>query len=140
MKERYELLVDEYTSTFCANYHLEPYNRRMWLSGVGTSAEISDYIINFNDIRYCVDNHLPWDDFISWYEAGEAILRLNTLLESHSSTTRLSQPPLSVWCKKTHQTINNTIKEWSEHISRMEEMSARFVQDIEEYVKNTNQF
>ena len=141
LNTKYEAIVDEYTQAFCMNYNLEPYDRRMWLAGgIGTFASISDYIINFNEIRYCIDNNLPWDDFESWYEACEIITHVNELLDEHGSSTRLSRPPLSVWSEDLRHSIEDNIKQWSNHIRQLDVMAENFIKEIEDYVSTSSYF
>lgn len=141
LNTKYEAIVDEYAQAFCINYNLEPYDRRMWLAGgIGTFASISDYIINFNDIRYCVDNNLDWEEFESWYEACETLINVNQLLEEHGSSTRLSRPPLSAWCDELRYSIEENIKQWNNHIRQLDVMAGNFIKEIEAYVSTSSYF
>ena len=68
IKEAFESVCEEYLIVFCYMYDLG-YEKDAWVAGEpGTVANIGDYFVNFDDIRYCVDNCLGWDDFIGNYD------------------------------------------------------------------------
>lgn len=46
-----------------------PYDEDNWVGGnVGGVVEVSDYFLDFDDIRYCVDNKVAWDELTEWYD------------------------------------------------------------------------
>lgn len=68
IKKRYENAVHEYCHAFCEKhgYHYDP---NEWVcDGIGTTVLIGDYYISFDDIRYDIDNNVPEDVFIKYYD------------------------------------------------------------------------
>lgn len=66
IKKRYENAVHEYCQAFCTkhDYHYDPDG---WVE-IGTVVLIGDYYIDFNDIRYDIDNDVPEEVFIKYYD------------------------------------------------------------------------
>lgn len=68
IRGRYENAVHEYCHAFCRKhgYHYDPDG---WVGeGVGGIVLVGDYYINFDDIRYDIDNDVPEDIFIKYYD------------------------------------------------------------------------
>lgn len=68
IKERYENAVHEYVLAFCRKhgYHYDPDE---WIGdNVGGIVMIADYYINFDNIRYDIDNDVPAEVFVQFYD------------------------------------------------------------------------
>jgi len=68
LRKKFSDVCNEYLFEFCANYELV-YNAYAWVADEpGTVACIGDYYVGFDDIRYCVDNNVPFDTWIQHYD------------------------------------------------------------------------
>lgn len=67
IKERYENAVHEYCMAFCQKHGYD-YDPDGWVGGnVGGVVLIAYYYINFDDIRYDIDNDVPEQIFQQYY-------------------------------------------------------------------------
>lgn len=64
----YEVACTNYLAAFMEQYDLscEPHP---WVADeVGTVAEVGDYYFDFQDIMRCVDENVPFDTLMEWYD------------------------------------------------------------------------
>lgn len=89
IRERYENAVHEYCIAFCQkhDYH---YNPDGWVrNNIGGVVLIGDYYINFDDIRYDIDNDVPKEIFFEFYEYT---LRLAMIDEGRHNVKHVNYP------------------------------------------------
>lgn len=70
IKERFENVVHEYCIAFC-NKHGYEYDQDGWAAGdVGGVLEVTEgyMYVNFDEIRYDIDNNIPKGTFEEYYE------------------------------------------------------------------------
>ena len=71
IKQNYEEAVNDYTALFMAKHDLRECD---WIrDNVGTTCSIGDYFIDFNDIRFDIDNHCEKNLFFEWYDETLAL-------------------------------------------------------------------
>ena len=75
LKKLFGKLCKIYVDIFCKKHELQFSG---WVANnPGTAATCSDYYINFDDIRYDIDNDIPEDKFTIWYDLGMNGNRIN---------------------------------------------------------------
>lgn len=68
LRETYKHVCNGYLHSFCFSYKLD-YSDSSWVADEqGTVACIGDYYVGFDDIRYCVDNDVPFETWIQHYD------------------------------------------------------------------------
>ena len=71
LREQYRNIVDTYVREFVAkhDYNMSDYEIGLcWVADdAGTTACIGDMFVDFNDIRYDIDNDVPEPKFEEWY-------------------------------------------------------------------------
>ena len=81
LKEEFEQIANKYANKLVEMYFFEkdcdkPYF--YWVSDeAGSILAVSDYYFNFDDIRYIVDNNVPFDTWLDWYDYNLAITDLD---------------------------------------------------------------
>ena len=66
LKQRYELACIEYIKIFEKKHDLQ---FDSWVGSlVGGIAHLSDYFVNFDDIRHDIDTQQPKEHFKNWYD------------------------------------------------------------------------
>lgn len=77
IRKRYEDAVHEYCQAFCEKHEYQ-YDPDDWVGNdIGGIVAIGDYFVNFNDIRYDIDNDVPEDKFLHWYDYSLEIAMLD---------------------------------------------------------------
>ena len=65
LKEKYENIVNEYLEVFSKKFEVD---FEGWICGeVGGINEAADMFLNFETIRYTVDNNVSFEDLYNWY-------------------------------------------------------------------------
>ena len=68
LKTNYKNAVHDYSKKFCNSYGYV-YEPNEWVADdVGGVLMVGDWYVNFNTIKYCVDNDVPKEEFTDWYE------------------------------------------------------------------------
>lgn len=94
LKAAFESVCLEYLAAFCNQMKISIFDC-YWIGDmVGTVAAAGDYIIDFNDIRYCVDNGVKWGVFARWYDYDVAAMEYNELIGGEG----VKRPNLKSWC------------------------------------------
>lgn len=119
LNKLYNDVVDDYVRIFCSEYGLEEYNHSMWVADeIGGILCASDYFINFRDIKYCVDNDVPWQEFVKWYDY---------CLDLGIIDTEISTPNLDSW-------VHGCPRMSTEEIKRLKS-AKNFVEDAKDNLK-----
>ena len=65
LKSDYEYAINEYIDYFCKTNKT---SLEYWIGDdIGGIANIQDILLNFHDIKYCVDNNISFDWLQHWY-------------------------------------------------------------------------
>lgn len=65
LQERFYECVKEYVDLFCLKQDME---FSYWIGGhIGQICEINDFVLNFNEIQYDIDNNIEKGLIIEWY-------------------------------------------------------------------------
>ena len=93
LKERYEQVANDYVKELCRRFDPD-YDGYMpdWICDKvgGTLDDLWGYYINFDDVRLIIDENIPFDDFIKWYDY---------CLECHAISPDITTPNLRSWIK-----------------------------------------
>lgn len=66
LQEEYNKIVEKYLEIFYEKHGLE---LEYWVQdNPGTIGQFGDYFFGFDDIRYDIDNNIPKDRLIEWYD------------------------------------------------------------------------
>lgn len=126
LKELYNKVVEEYCIEFCKKYDFDDYDASMWVSDdIGGVLCVSDYFINFSDIKYCIDNNVSWKDFVRWYDY---------CIDLGMIDTSLPMPNLNSWihgCPRMSLDDINRLKSAKEAV---EEAKRRFEEEVSKTV------
>lgn len=73
MKKKYEEICNEYVYTFLKKHDFyeeeyDEYSEFYWVGEVGTIIEVADYFIDFQDIKYDIDNDIPAPIYFKYYD------------------------------------------------------------------------
>lgn len=81
LKLAYEVACTNYLAAFMEMYELSCYPHPWVADEVGTVAEVGDYYFDFQDIKRCVDEDVPFDTLMEWYDYNYevSILGLTTI-------------------------------------------------------------
>lgn len=87
LKQDYEKLADRYANAFSIRY-LDGADY-YWVGGdFGGIIEICDYFVEYDTIRYSIDNDLPEEDLFSWINYGITVGMIDE---------RIKVPTLDEW-------------------------------------------
>ena len=68
LNQRYTEACEDYLKAFCEAYEL-PYEKDSWVGNeVGTIALVGDYYIDFQDMKYMLDNDIAFENWLRWYD------------------------------------------------------------------------
>lgn len=103
LKEEFENVANKYRYKLVDMYFADEEGVRpdsLWIGGEsGGMLEVNDYFFGFDDIRYIVDNNLPYDVFVSWYDYCLTVggLNINTpnLKSWHHGCPRLNDEQIA---------------------------------------------
>lgn len=103
LKEEFEHIANKYANKLVEMYFTEDDNIRADFYWVGDEAggilSVCDYyFFNFDDIRYIVDNNVPFDTWLEWYDytliVADFALASPNLKSWHHGCPRLSKEQL----------------------------------------------
>lgn len=66
LKERYNIVVADYLEAFIKKHGFE--NDFDWVDEVSGICNISDYFLNFSDIKIDIDHELDPEIILAWYD------------------------------------------------------------------------
>lgn len=124
LQVRWKLICDDYLKCFCERhgYRYEPY---MWIGDdPGTIIEVNDMVINFNDIRYDVDNNVDPEMFEKWYWKDLDVYQLlgKKFINYPSFCKGAPEPITDEQLQKAHKlykTINDTKNEFKKYVEEL---------------------
>jgi hypothetical protein len=68
----YDLFVQAvrlYCSLFCKKHDMEP---PIWIGdNIGTVASFGDYVVDFETVRYDIDNNVPVECIVEWHDYNQ---------------------------------------------------------------------
>ena len=111
LKLAYEAACANYIAAFMEQYGLtcdpEP-----WVANeIGGIVNIGDCFFGFDEIRLCVDNDVPWNDLIEWYDYN-----------TQSNQYGLATPNLKSWLKGCPRVSKERLDEICEHWKALDEL------------------
>lgn len=72
LKTQFKEIAEKYVITFLTKHNFHEngeITEWRWIrDNAGGVLEVSDYFINFDDIRFDIDNEVPADQFFEWYD------------------------------------------------------------------------
>lgn len=93
LRKKFEKVCGLYVEAFCKLMGFNDYDC-YWLGGeVGRTLSVTFYVFDFSDIRYIVDNNVPKDVVMGWYEYDAAIGEYNDLPD----VAKIAVPRLRAW-------------------------------------------
>lgn len=126
LKELYNKVVEEYCTEFCKKYGFDDYEQSMWVTGeIGGILSVSDYFINFNTIKFCVDNNVSWYEFVKWY---------NYCIDLGQIDTNLQTPNIDSWVHGCPRMSLDDIKRLKDAKNSVEEAKKRLEEEISKTV------
>ena len=122
LKKNYEKACNEILKAFCSTYELQ-YEENAWVAGdVGTIAEVGDYYIDFQDMKYMLDNDIAFEEWLRWYDY---------CLDAHD--LGLDTPHFTSWHKGCSRLTKEQIQGIKDKRRELEEL-------IDSYKRNQNVF
>jgi len=89
LKEEYAKVCNTYRKLLCEQFDID-YENSFWVGDdAGGTLYLNDYYVNFDDVRYLVDNKISFDVFSEWYDYD---LRLKSI------NFDIVTPNLKSWC------------------------------------------
>jgi hypothetical protein len=76
LHDKYTDICNEYITIFLKkhNFHSDYSGNDIWVANEpGTIALIEDMFVNFDDVRYDIDNDIPEEKFYKWYSQQERL-------------------------------------------------------------------
>lgn len=94
----YKALTNHYLKRFCKMYEF-PYEDADWIADeCGTIAMVGDLFVDFQDIRYCVENKIPYHMFIKWYDLSSELHYIETEIMEKENWTTIRKINLKSYC------------------------------------------
>lgn len=97
LKKLYEAIADDYLVVFGSIMGINAEDA-YWVGDKRCVASIGDYFVNYDDIRFCVDNDVSFEMFDEWYQHC-----LDKVMKNRDAKT----PSLMDW-KKDNQKNNDS--------------------------------
>ena len=120
-------ICNQYLKLFCEKheYTYEPY---MWVGDeVGGIIEVCDMFVNFDDIRYDVDNDVPEDYFAKWYWKGLEVYQLTG--KKYMNYPSFCKGAPDEWTEERMQAI----REMNKRIEQEKEELQKLISGCKEY-------
>jgi len=116
LKQTYESSCNNYLRLFLEKHGYE-YDPNLWVGGsVGTITEVSDLFVGMEDIRIDIDQNVPEEEFIKWYDYS---LRLHSLGCS-------GVPNYSSWLRRCPIKTEEEILEMEAAKKRIDDLTEEF--------------
>ena len=76
LKKKWADVCNEYLQKFCEKHEYD-FECAYWVGDdAGTTACVADYFIGMDEIRYDIDNDVPEDKFLKWYDYSLEVFEL----------------------------------------------------------------
>lgn len=126
LQKEYDRIITAYVNEFINLYDFEGVeDNYYWIADqIGGMIDICDYVIGFDDIKYCVDNEVSFEDFNEWYEYG---LKISTF-------EHVPQLSLDAWCKGAPRLSTEQITDLNQRANRIEELKHELENQAKDYV------
>lgn len=127
IKKEYSEICKEYVSLFAKKHSLENIDDSsdFWVGdNVGGIATLGDLFVNFDDIRYDIDNDVPKEKFLKWYSRDQELYSLSLKYMNYST-----------FCKGAPEPYTN---EDIEKIQEAKERAEVAKKDLLEAINNLN--
>ena len=94
MKKKYEEICNEYVYAFLRKHDFyekeyDEYSEFYWIGNdVGTIIEVADYFIDFQDIKYDIDNDIPVPIYFKYYDyllSGDIKMNYKTFVKKYKN-------------------------------------------------------
>jgi hypothetical protein len=129
LKQKYETVVDEYLKEFCTQFEFDYEDADYyWVAGeVGGIIELGDYFLSFETIKTVIDNNIPYETWVGWYDYT---LRL------HSISTDITVPNLMSYFKGCPVKDEKEIEKLEQAKKNVEYAENLFINMLKESVEN----
>lgn len=126
---RFNQLVDDYVAEFCKQMDLCVDPKTIYWVGdeKGGITEICDLFLSYDNIRYCVDNNIAYDELSEWYDYTVMI---------HSVTENAKTPSLDAWHRGCPRMSQKQIRDLINTKDKIEQLKKELGDMIEQYRKN----
>lgn len=120
LKMLYNGVVEDYCVAFCKKHDFE-YENDAWVGGaVGTIISIADYFIDFQDIKYDIDNDIDKSVFFQWHDYAYDMAFLGAKQINYPSWVKGAPRRTQEWIEEAYKR--------KEKISEMEQQLKEFVE------------
>lgn len=129
IRKDFENACEEYLKALCEKFEM-PYDKDAWVANdVGTIACVGDYFINFDEIRYIVDNDLTLDEYLQYYdyclEAYDYGITAPNLENWHKGCPRATKEDFAN-IRKAKERLEGLIEETKKRLGQGEEAKDAF--------------
>ena len=128
LRKEYEKVCRDYAKAFCNMYGYD-YDEKEWVE-IGGVYEIGDMFVNFDDIRYIVDNEVPSKMFYEWYDYTTRLGFIDISIPT---------PNLKSWCMGCPRKSDEEIRALEESHMRLIQLQKEFKCSVDDF-KDTKGF
>lgn len=127
LKLAYEVACTNYLAAFMEMYELSCDHHPWVADEVGTVAEFGDYYFDFQDIKRCVDEDVPFGTLMEWYDYNV-----------ETSMLGLGEINLKSWLMGAPRISQDRIEEIKQARKRFEDLVEQTKQEAKEGGNNAN--
>lgn len=126
LKQIFEGVAEAYCKRFNTAFFLGEETHRWVGDEIGGVLEIGDYCLNYDDVRYIIDNNI---DFTTWGDWYDYTTRIGCIRSD------IPVPNLKNWCAGCPRFDEEQIKEMEAAARRVEIATMEFEKTVERYAK-----
>ncbi len=129
IKQQWNEACEAYLCEFCKRHDFDR-DDADWVGGdIGGLAQIGDYFVGMNEIRYDVDNQVPEKTFFLWYDYTMEIHEIQSLWHELEDYTEMRSINYPSFCKGAPLPYSpEELESWMESAKRLEEAKQNFLE------------
>ncbi len=132
-KDQWNEVCEAYLSEFCKRHGF--CREDAWWIGddPGGLAQIGDYFVGMNEIRYDVDNSVPEKNFFLWYDYDQEVREIECMWHELENFSTFNHLNYESFCKGAPRPYGpEKLEQMRESAERMRKFRAEFVKTCRE--------
>lgn len=133
LQAEWRRISDLYLIAFCKRHGYDTHDA-FWVGddAGGTACICDDLFVGIDIMRYDVDNAVPVDEFLSWYEYDTDVATLQTEYDEITGRGELTRINYPSWCKGAPKPYSREdILRMKDAVRELNATKRRFVAEIE---------
>lgn len=129
IKDQWNEVCEAYLSEFCKKHHFDREDADWVGRDIGGMAQIGDYFVGMEEMRYDIDNRIPPKTFFLWYDYTLEVNEIESEWHQLEGYTTFTHINYTSFCKGAPIPYSaEKLESWRESAKRLEEAKRNFLE------------